>query len=65
MFFIFMLNTESKVKIADNSGAKKIKILKKLGSSSIKNIRLNDLVSVVVQVLLLQKQVQKKKFILD
>lgn len=61
MFFIFMLSTETKVKVADNSGAKKIKILKKLGSSSIKNIRLNDLVSVVVQVLILQKQVQKKK----
>lgn len=61
MFFIFMLNAESKIKVADNSGAKKVKIIKKLGSSSIKNIRLNDLVSVVVQVLLLQKQVQKKK----
>ena len=61
MFFIFMLNSETKVKVADNSGAKKIKILKKLGCSSVKNIRLNDLVSCVVQILVLQKQVHKKK----
>ncbi len=56
-----MLGIESKVKVADNSGARKVKILKKLGSSTKKNIKLNSLVSVVVQKFLSKKKVQKKK----
>lgn len=56
-----MLFIESKVKVADNSGAKKVKILKKLGSSTKKYIKLNTLVSVVVQKFLSKKKVQKKK----
>ena len=50
-----MLGIESKVKVADNSGARKVKILKKLGSSTKKNIKLNSLVSVVVQKFLSKK----------
>ena len=59
-----MLGIESKVKVADNSGARKVKILKKLGSSTKKNIKLNSLVSVVVQKFLSKKKFKKKKFIM-
>lgn len=56
-----MLCIESKIKVADNSGAKNIKIIKALGSSEKKNIGLNDIVIVVVQNLVINKKVQKKK----
>lgn len=56
-----MLSVESKIKVADNSGAKMIKIIKALGSSEKNQIHLNDIVIVVVQHLVLNKKVQKKK----
>jgi large subunit ribosomal protein L14 len=56
-----MLFIESKIKVADNSGAKNIKIIKALGSSEKKKIRLNDIVIVIVRNLILNKKVQKKK----
>jgi large subunit ribosomal protein L14 len=56
-----MLAIESKVRVADNSGAKNIKIIKALGSSEKKKIYLNNIVVVVVQNLVINKRVQKKK----
>ena len=55
-----MIQTRSMLKVADNSGAKLIQVIRVLGGSSRRYARLGDLVTASVKVAEPRKQVKKK-----
>ena len=56
-----MIQQESRLKVADNSGAREISVIRVLGGSKVKTGNIGDIVVGTVKMLLLTEQLEKEK----